>query len=119
MTPEQQQELEFLRSRVSELESKINETAELDLAFAFSLPPTLEKILRLLLAQQRVTTEQLAARLPGGTEVKGALFRLRDRLKPFGVKIQSRRHLGYWIDAADKKKIGIVVKNTAPGKKVA
>ena len=103
MSPEQ--ELEFLRSRVNELELKASELDATDFALAFEMPPTLEKIFRLIMAQPRVTTEQIAARLPQGSEVKCAMFRLRKCLKPTNVEIQSKRHIGYWITQADKKRL--------------
>lgn len=118
MTPEE--ELEFLRSRVNELELKQTELDATDFAFAFSLPPMLEKVFRLLMAQSRVTGEQISARLPQGAEAKCAVFRLRKSLKPFGVTVQSKRHIGYWIDPADKKRLLQSARTTLAGsKKVA
>ena len=118
MSPEE--ELEFLRTRVNELELKTAELDATDFAFVFSLPPMLEKIFRLMMAQPRVTSEQLAARLPQGAEVKCAVFRLRKCLKPFGVNVQSKRHIGYWIEQSDKKKLLQTARaNLAGNKKVA
>lgn len=114
------EELEFLRTRVNELELKTAELDATDFAFAFSLPPVLEKVFRLLMTQPRATTEQISARLPQGAEVKCAMFRLRKCLKSSGDVIQSKRHIGYWIDPADKKRLLQTARATLAGnKKVA
>lgn len=113
MSPEE--ELEFLRSRVNELELKAVELDATDFAFAFSLPPMLERVFRLLMAQPRVTTEQIAARLPQGAEVKCAMFRLRKMLKKAGVEVQSQRHIGYWITHEEKKKAMQIARATLAG----
>lgn len=115
MTPEE--ELEFLRSRVNELETK--ELDHADLAFHYNLPPMLEKIFRLLMSQSRMTSEQLAARLPQGAMPKFVICRLRKTLKPHGVEIQSKRHMGYWITDADKKKVIERARSNPLSKKIA
>ena len=114
MTPEE--ELEALRSRVAALEAK--ELDYVDVAFVFHLPPMLEKIFRLLMAQSRLTSEQLAARLPQSASPKFVIFRLRKALAPFEIEIKSQRHLGYWIDEADKKRIAELARNTPGGSKI-
>lgn len=116
MTPEQ--ENIYLRSRVAELE-KSKADLEIDYAFVFSLPPIVERTFRLLLQHPRVTTEQLAARLPVGAEPKCAIFRLRKFLKRHGFDVQSRRHLGYWLDPADKERLVEMAKVTLAGNKKA
>lgn len=112
MTPEQ--EIEYLRSKVGELESKVIDT-DIDLAFAFSLPPLMEKVFRLLLQYPRMTTEQLAARLPSGSEPKCSMFRMRKFLLKHGVELKSQRYIGYWIEPADKKKLIETAKATLSG----
>lgn len=102
MTPEE--ELEYLRAKVTKNEMQVM-NANMDLAFALSLPPILEKALRLLLKHTRVTTEQLKTRLPRGSEPKCCMFRLRKVLQKRGVELKSQRYLGYWIEPEDKKKL--------------
>lgn len=81
------------------------EVAKTDFAFVFSLPPMLEKIFVLLLQHHRVTTEQITAQVPKCAEPKSAMFRLRKFLKKYEVELKSKRHMGYWIEPADKKKL--------------
>lgn len=75
-----------------------------DLAFVFSLPPLLEQVFRMLMAQPRVPSEVIAERL-NVTTPKTAILRLRRALQKHGIEVQSKRHLGYWIEPADKKRL--------------
>lgn len=116
MTPEN--ELQYLRAKVEEPETKVIDT-DVDFAFAFSLPPRLDKAFRLLLQHQRITTEQLKARLPHGSEPKCSMFRLRKFLMRHGIELRSQRYIGYWIDPADKKKLIEIAKVTLSGNEEA
>lgn len=99
------EELVFLRSRVVELEQKLTAVDTADIAFMFSLPPMLEKAFKLLLQNQRVTTQMVADNLGPEIDAKMTMFRLRKYIKAHGVEIKSKRHLGYWIEPAEKKRL--------------
>lgn len=103
MTPNE--ELSFLRSRVVELEQKLTGVNTADIAFMFSLPPMLEKAFKLLLTNQRVTTQMIAENLGADIDAKMTMFRLRKYLTSHGVEVKSKRHLGYWIDPAAKSQL--------------
>ena len=100
MQPED--ELAYLRTRVAELENN-NKNTQSDLAFIYGLPPVLEKLLRMLLSNQRITNEMIEEQLRLKTLPKVTVFRLRRFLKPHGIDIQSKRHLGYWLTPEDKQ----------------
>lgn len=108
------EEIEFLRSRVVELETKLNEVDNTDIAFMFSLPPMLEKLFKLLLKQPRVTTEMIVEGLGAEVDAKMTVFRLRKYLKPHDIDVKSKRHLGYWIEPAEKERLFEKMRTTQP-----
>ena len=99
------EEVVHLRSRVEELEQKLTGVSNYDVAFKFALPPMLEKVFRLLLLNKRVTTQMIADHLGADIDVKMTMFRLRKYLKPQGVDVQSKRHIGYWLDQEVKERL--------------
>lgn len=62
------------------------------------------RALRILLNQPAVLPGELARRLGTTTPIKVVIWRLRQDLGR-SYKIKSRRHQGYWIDTADKRRI--------------
>lgn len=90
-------ELERLQQRVKDLEGALGQNNEL-LAVTFKLTPVLNNLLGLLLALPNVTPEMIRQRLEIASDAKVGMHRLREHLKPFGIKIMSRRNLGYWLE---------------------
>lgn len=74
------------------------------------LSPITAQIVELLLVYEVVTTEMLA-KLSENPRL--AIKRLRANLQPFGVTIQSRRTLGYWLTDEDKDKLGDILRQPA------
>lgn len=111
MTPAE--ELENLRSKIAAMETTQEEFDTAELAFVFSLPPMLAKLLKHLL-EKRLTSSDAAAKAMGvSSEPKTAVFRLRKVLQRYGVDIKSRRHLGYWIEADEKQRLVDALKRPA------
>lgn len=108
------EEVVLLRSRVEELEQKLTGVSNYDVAFMFSLPPMLEKVFRLLLLNKRVTTQMVADHLGSDIDVKMTMFRLRKYLKPHDVEVQSKRHIGYWLDQEAKERLLDMMELTQP-----
>jgi D-ribose pyranose/furanose isomerase RbsD len=98
------EELSFLRAKVAELENK-SKVTDIDLALIYGLPPVLERLLRMLMNSPRVTNEMIEERLDLKTLPKVAVFRLRKYMQQHGINVQSKRHLGYWLDPKDKELI--------------
>lgn len=108
------EEVVLLRSRVEELEQKLTGVSNYDVAFMFSLPPILEKVFKLLLLNKRVTTQMVADNVGTEIDVKMTMFRLRKYLKPHGVDVQSKRHIGYWLDQETKERLIEAMELTQP-----
>lgn len=72
---------------------------------AFRLSEVLAKLLDLLLTETRVTSQMIEHDHRLSTDAKVAIHRLRRRLKPYNIKIETLRGDGYWIDAAMKQRI--------------
>lgn len=65
----------------------------------YNLSPLLAKLLLLLAHNPIVTAEMISAdndAAPIANRV--SMVRLRKRLIPLGIYVQSQRHLGYWIN---------------------
>ena len=93
-----------LRARIRDLEAALKQNDK-SLAITFKLPPVLSNLLGLLLSVPIVTPEMVRQRLEITTDAKVAMHRLRNHLKPWDIKIHSRRNIGYWIEADDKHRI--------------
>ncbi len=96
-----------LRARVKDLEAILGQNDKL-LVVTFRLPPVLANILGLLMSQSLVTSEMLEDRL-NVRDAKAAMHRLRKALMPWGVVIDSGRHIGYWIEPEVKKEIDLLL----------
>lgn len=108
------EEVVFLRSRVEELEQKLTGVSNYDVAFMFSLPPMLEKVFKLLLQNQRVTTQMVVDSLGTEIDVKMTMFRLRKYLKPHAIEVNSKRHIGYWLNQDVKERLIEAMELTQP-----
>jgi biotin operon repressor len=111
------EELETLRARIRDLELALNQNND-ELVIAFHLTPQLSNMLGLLLALDYVPSETIRQRLEIATDAKVVIHRLRAHMEPYfekdGIKIHSRRNLGYWIEAADKPKVKAMVAQAKP-----
>jgi hypothetical protein len=114
MTPSESKlasELSVAVARIADLELALGLGSD-NIGVAFNLPSQLSDLLGCLLSAPNVTPEMITLRLQIATDAKVVIHRLRNALKvwcdahgipPF--EVQSRRGLGYWLDAADKEKI--------------
>ena len=102
-------ELAALRARVSELEQVLNLTNSDKMATVFKLPPKLRSLFDLLMALDVVSADLIHRKLLIDTDAKVTVHRLRLHLDPWKLKIQSRRHIGYWFDEETKAKINKLV----------
>jgi hypothetical protein len=100
----QDDELERLKTRVAELETALKQT-DRTIETVFRLPPALSKLMGLLLALPHVTERGIAEHTKIATVGKVAIFRLRHELEPLGIKIHSKRAVGWWFDEPTKEHI--------------
>lgn len=77
---------------------EILKSRERQLAVKFDLPPTLAKVLALLVEYDHVTTEMIEALGIMKSAPKVPIMRLRKKLQPYNIQINANRTLGYWID---------------------
>jgi hypothetical protein len=92
-----------LRARIKSLERTLGHN-DLSLAMAYHLTPQLNNLLGLLMAQPIVTDDMVRDNRIA-TQPKVALNRLRKHLKSYGVLVQRKRILGFWLDNDTKETI--------------
>lgn len=99
------EEVHRLRERVKLLEYEQKQT-EAVFASVFRLTPPSLKLLILLYKLPSATSTVIAQRL-GISDVKVAVFRLRQQLAKQGhdIKIESHRGVGYWLDDASRNAV--------------
>lgn len=105
-------EIEALRERIRDLEGTLKLVDPL--TAQYKLPPSLRRILGLLVALSYVTHEMLEQQLGLAASGRVAIYRLRRRLKPYGIEIKSRQSVGYWLEPAMKEKIRGVTSKSNP-----
>lgn len=93
-----------MQARIRDLEGALHQE-DRNLAIAFRLTPALNNLLGLLMSLPVVTPAVIELRLEVVTNARVSMHRLRQCLEPFGVKVMSRRTLGYWLDAETKARI--------------
>ncbi len=103
------EEVHRLRERVKMLEGEQKQT-EAVFASTFRLTPPSLKLLILLYKLPSATSTVIAQRL-GISDVKVAVFRLRQQLAKQGhdVKIESHRGVGYWLDDASRNVVKALI----------
>lgn len=72
---------------------------------AFRLSEVLAQLLRLLLTENRVTQQMIEHDYRLSTDAKVAIHRLRRRLKPHNIRIETLRGDGYWLEPEMKQQI--------------
>jgi hypothetical protein len=75
-----------------------------ELRRAYQLSPVMARILFALL-RGRVTVETIEKDLGIAMDPRVAVYRLRRRMSPYKIKIESMRDGGYWIEPADRDRI--------------
>lgn len=75
------------------------------LRIAFKLSQQQVSLLLLLLSMKVVHPQVIYERLSVATEVRVAVHRLRHVLEPFGITIENKRSLGYWLSDESKARI--------------
>jgi hypothetical protein len=114
-----------LEARVRDLEAVLKQNHQ-EIQLAFKLSPAMSNLFGLLLSVPLVTREMVEQgggtdgegrgemveqRLGLAADVKIAMHRLRNHVRPHGVVIHSRRTLGYWMENADKAKVHAVLRD--------
>ena len=72
---------------------------------AFRLSEVLAKLLQLLMTEPRVTQQMIEHDHRLSTDAKVAIHRLRRRLKPYNIRIETLRGDGYWLENPMKQLI--------------
>lgn len=111
--------LEDLEQRVRVLESGLSGMFD-PLCARFSMSFTLAQILALLLKRDQCRTQTLYDLIYGGADdapdfntIRVQVHHLRQKLKPFGIKISNGWHGGYSIHPHDKIKIRQLIANVS------
>lgn len=76
-----------------------------ELKRTYRLPDALARILYALVTEKYVTADDIENKLDLAADAKVAIHRLRRKLAPLGVEIDSMRNTGYWLDDAAKATI--------------
>ena len=103
-----------MTNKVVELKDHLDELVQQydrKLMLEFKLTPVSYEFLRLLLVTPIVTPEMIFSVLGFSTKPRIAAYRLRLLLEPFDIKVQSRRHVGYWLSDEDKLRVNDRMKN--------
>jgi biotin operon repressor len=103
------EEIALLKARVRELEGLLGQSGNKTIESTFRLPPALSKLLGLLTTLPTVTADMITRKLEIATDAKVAVWRLRQHLEPYGVEIQSKRHVGWWLDEPAKERVRQIV----------
>ena len=113
----QSDEIEDLKAYIRDLEGLLKQTPrDLELAAkAFGLPQSQARLFGLLRTMPVVTSEVAEVRARVATDVKVAIYRLRDRLRAHGIIIQSQYGIGYWLTAEDKIRISRIISESERG----
>lgn len=105
----------FKDQRIRDLEAALYQK-NLDIAVTFRLTPALADLFGVLLSLPLVTAETIQQHLAIATDRKVAIHRLRQVLRPWHERvgagqtlIHGKRHLGYWIEPADKERILLLI----------
>lgn len=107
-------EAAVLQGRIKDLEAALMIGSKA-IGATFLLPPRLADILGILITQPVVTTDVMQTRLSLASEPKVAMHRLRKHMAKYGIKINSRNRVGYWIDDESKQQLRAMIEaKTAP-----
>lgn len=111
MSGEPTPELSAALRRIEELEEQIRDLKSAlgqddpTISITFKLSASLSNALGLLMARIVVPGEMLSQSLGIATDSKVLINRLRNEMKDYGVKIEGRRNVGYWLDEDTKAKV--------------
>lgn len=115
MTPEEKDELEYLRKRVGDLEGTLGISSP-RYAVPLNLTPMQDKIMGLLMTQDVVSGEVFQNKLGITTDSRVAMYYLRERLAKHGIEVQSRRKVGYWLTPEAKERVRAILENIGGAK---
>jgi hypothetical protein len=101
-TERRQEELEAAREIVRKLETELGQRHK-SIGSVFKLPPSLVRVLDLLLMMPVVEPDLLYRH--AGIGAKVTMHRLRKALAAWDLNVRSRRRTGYYLDVADKAKV--------------
>lgn len=75
----------------------------LNLQKHYRLPPKLAEVLLLLAQNDVVTTKMIEDEVT--PDARSTMHRLRKRLTPTGIKLESLYATGYWLSAEDRRAV--------------
>jgi|SRR5579859_4372715 len=114
MNSESKPDIAWYEARIRDLEATLRQNDQ-SLITKFNLTPMKANILGLLIALPVATPYTIQQRLElTSNAAKVQMCRLRDDLKKLGLKIESCRNVGYWLDVATKQKIKDMLADDAP-----
>lgn len=99
-----QEELEYLRARVADLEATLNLRNEV-LKSHYKLTPAMNGLLNLLVELPFVSDEVIKDRLHLAADSKVLVYRLRKELEGQGIEVFSRRGIGWYIDEPTRERL--------------
>jgi|SoiMethySBSTD1v2_1073268.scaffolds.fasta_scaffold15919_2 hypothetical protein len=101
---ELERELTTLRRRVRQLEKALFQD-DPHLEILFGLSPSLANLFGLLLSKEFVSRQVAQYEMKVVADAQVAIWRLRERLDPRGIKIRTRRGIGWYLDDETKRRI--------------
>jgi len=95
-------DVDALKQRIAELEAKLFRAPQ-SIERLFNMTPHIALLFTVLIEEEVVTERQIAERVPGTSEAKVSIYRLRKALAPFNISIHSHRRVGWYIDDTQKQ----------------
>lgn len=96
-------EINLLKTRLAYLQGNLTTQAD-EMARAFKLTPQLAELLSLLMTSEVVPAKMIEV-LRIAPLAKVVVNRLRRELRVHKLRLQSKRFVGYWLDAETKAEI--------------
>jgi hypothetical protein len=99
-----QRENMVLKARVRQLQNALRQQ-DRRLELMFDLPETLSNFFGLLLSKEYVSKDLAQREMNVVADAQVAVWRLRKALEPHGVRIHTRRKLGWYLDEETKQRV--------------
>lgn len=118
MTPELGADLSEARERIRQLEDLLVGKKTFHAPSALKLPPREEQILGMMMGRERMTREAIYTVLygashdqPGSNVISVYISRIRKKLEPFGVTIETSWRLGWSLSPLMKDRLRALSKS--------
>jgi len=103
----------ILRARITQLEAALHQN-ERSIEYLFNLPPTLANLFGLLLAKEFVSKQLAKDMMNLVADANVAIWRLRERLLPMGITVNTRRGVGWYLDDETKQRVRTLMETHQP-----